>query len=1283
MFGNIETGTGKICTNSGAIVGFTHDGTPQCGKVIRNMGTASGIAGIIPAGISTPNVVMQAMGIPNSRIAGFFGNILNHSCDPNYALVGFTYTGALICKNIDDLIGFKAGELNISSDNNQVISGSGITISWISQNTKNCKLQNQPVSPNGTQYFIVSEKTEFKIQCFDEKNISIEKQITVDIITVPTPNITFQIKDGTDTRYVGSTIDLSWNVSDADTCFASNVGNRQMASENSWYGAKGFSGTTTVSVYENDIYYLKCKKTTSGIEKESQKYIALNTLNPILSFTSDINDSIEIYKTLTLSWNSNEYIPSEIVQSGMNTANQVETRNVLPCTISGPGISGNKNEFGHNITGKKVSGSGSILVQATVANDLGYNISCFLSNGSSVQRSVGPIKVTPAPRNTRIDYFYDANGYQRPYTQDGMNRIYASGDEVHLNWGAYYHDGCEILGKTNISYDNSYKFTIGPNDTSRTYTLRCHDAGTKKFVEKELSIFIPSPTIATNPTPEIEYLWATYDNTRVEALSSFEKTTNPYINISWSAKNIEHCEASWDPVYGSKNIQAGTYKTMTYTLQDKLSNSQNSKKYSITCYGNSGTSIQKSIDLNWYDQTIPKITLIGPTSITKNNTGTVLWSTQNVTNCVGLGDESTWIGDKSLSGSFVTSKLSQTTSYILRCKKGDGSIIEESIKIEVVGSSISPGGTPAIKTFWATFDNESYYHFNDPTKKISYKNPGFITLSYQAENIESCSTSWNPINGAKQTNAENGIISSQTQAYTLGDGAKEYSISCQTKNGIITENLTIYLEPSSYLTFVGTYIDSNNQYSHVEILSGQTVALNWNTTSVDLCAASEDWSGTKESSGSYTTPVLTSNKSYTLTCSGKDGIQRIETVTVSVITSKKPTILLGIKNGEAYKRAGDSVTISWNVSNADRCERSGWWATGGNLGSNDSWMQTEGFIGDISIRSPFATTYGLTCWKGNEYTTEYISITIKPHVSVGLTATYFTGFDGIPKTQINWNAEDISGMSWDTKSEVICHGQDGDNSGNWNSLQKASGSYIIPKLLTTETVYTMYCSIDNQTTSNSSYFQGVSKSITVDPQSIPKASLSINISNASSNMKNGEYWVYNNNGIVNWTAKNVSNCKIYNISNNTMVEKVDNTSDNNHENVGQFVIPTTQGISDYYLICRDLVGNTFDDGTKHIIVDTEVPTIKSYSVCPEHQHGSNGVCSYPLFCFKSSNAFDIFDIFASDGKKRRIYWNGCGHSEYSAGYSNNELVGIVGEKIPCPENIRALSNELCNFDSLH
>lgn len=101
-------------------------------------------------------------------------------------------------------------------------------------------------------------------------------------------------------------------------------------------------------------------------------------------------------------------------------------------------------------------------------------------------------------------------------------------------------------------------------------------------------------------------------------------------------------------------------------------------------------------------------------------------------------------------------------------------------------------------------------------------------------------------------------------------------------------------------------------------------------------------------------------------------------------------------------------------------------------------MKTEGFIGDISIRSPFATTYGLTCWKGNEYTIEYISITIKPLVEIELTTTYFTGFNGITTTQISWDAKDVSGINWDTKSEVICHGWDGDNTWDWNSLQKAS-----------------------------------------------------------------------------------------------------------------------------------------------------------------------------------------------------------------------------------------------------
>ena len=69
-----------------------------------------------------------------------------------------------------------------------------------------------------------------------------------------------------------------------------------------------------------------------------------------------------------------------------------------------------------------------------------------------------------------------------------------------------------------------------------------------------------------------------------------------------------------------------------------------------------------------------------------------------------------------------------------------------------------------------------------------------------------------------------------------------------------------------------------------------TGALSWNTTNVSSCTASGDWSGTKASSGTYTTPVLTSNKSYTMTCTGLDGQTRVQSLNIEVITPQTPTI---------------------------------------------------------------------------------------------------------------------------------------------------------------------------------------------------------------------------------------------------------------------------------------------------------------------------------------------------------------------------------------------------------
>ncbi len=163
MFGNIETGTGKICTNSGAIVGFTNDGTPQCGKVIRNMGTASWIAWIIPAWISTPNVVMQAMGIPNSRIAGFFGNILNRSCASGEALIGFTRTGSLICNNLVNLAPTIVTQpiiapkiTSFTSNSPTVTIGQNVTLTWTTQDALECRINGESVGINNNKSYPIN-----------------------------------------------------------------------------------------------------------------------------------------------------------------------------------------------------------------------------------------------------------------------------------------------------------------------------------------------------------------------------------------------------------------------------------------------------------------------------------------------------------------------------------------------------------------------------------------------------------------------------------------------------------------------------------------------------------------------------------------------------------------------------------------------------------------------------------------------------------------------------------------------------------------------------------------------------------------------------------------------------------------------------------------------------------------------------------------------------------------------------------------------------------------------
>jgi len=74
--------------------------------------------------------------------------------------------------------------------------------------------------------------------------------------------------------------------------------------------------------------------------------------------------------------------------------------------------------------------------------------------------------------------------------------------------------------------------------------------------------------------------------------------------------------------------------------------------------------------------------------------------------------------------------------------------------------------------------------------------------------------------------------------------------------------------------------------SPTSINSGSTSTLTWSSTAATSCTATGSWTGSRLTSGTYTTPALTTTSNYSLSCSGAGGTTSANaTVTVSTSTT--------------------------------------------------------------------------------------------------------------------------------------------------------------------------------------------------------------------------------------------------------------------------------------------------------------------------------------------------------------------------------------------------------------
>jgi hypothetical protein len=258
---------------------------------------------------------------------------------------------------------------------------------------------------------------------------------------------------------------------------------------------------------------------------------------------------------------------------------------------------------------------------------------------------------------------------------------------------------------------------------------------------------------------------------------------------------------------------------------------------------------------------------------------------------------------------------------------------------------------------------------------------------------------------------------------------------------------------------------------------GKTALLKWSATNNPTsCTASEDWTGTKKSSGSETTQPLTVVQTYlfTLTCKTKTGTG-FATVSVGATAqggtgniATRPTVSLAANPTSIY--TNDSSTLTWSATNnPTSCTASGSWS-GAKAGS--------GAEGTGQLTTAKSYSYTLTCKNsaGSGFATVTVAVVDPPpNLPIVTIASNPVG-PVIPGTPVT--------LTWSSTNNPSCTA-----SGDWGGAKASSGSESTGALNTIRTYnFTITCSNATGGTFDSAAIQVLpnppSVSLTVSPSSI-------------------------------------------------------------------------------------------------------------------------------------------------------------------------------------------------------
>ncbi len=405
----------------------------------------------------------------------------------------------------------------------------------------------------------------------------------------------------------------------------------------------------------------------------------------------------------------------------------------------------------------------------------------------------------------------------------------------------------------------------------------------------------------------------TVDNLSIET----GETTSLY----WEGSNINTCIASggWSGTYATFGgpINVSPTETTTYTL---------------ACTGDYGpitktvTIIVTEPSLTNQPPVITSTTATPSTLTLPTNTSTL---TTNATDEDGDPLTYTWTrtsGDETgvsltnANQATATATFTKAGTYTFTVSVSDGTdTVTDTVTVTVNSAPLPPTTTLTLS--------------NNPIETGDS-----TTLSWNSTNTTSCTASGN-WSGTKATTGTEIITPSTAGTYT-------YTLACTGTDGTDTKSVTLTVsdpdpgtpDPDPTVSLIAT---------PSTITNGDTTTLTWSTNNV-VTSCSAPWtSHTTKSGTQVVSPTATTN--YTITCT--DGTKTTtDSTTVTVTAQPAPTVSLS--SNRTTLTEGESLTLSWNTTNATSCTAAG------------NWSGTKSINSGSETITPTTTgtyTYILTC----------------------------------------------------------------------------------------------------------------------------------------------------------------------------------------------------------------------------------------------------------------------------------------------------------------------------------